>query len=365
MLTEIALTLSARETSTPGAPAGTPTATFIPPSTPSSGDQTPSTAGSGSATPTSQVCDQASFISDITVADGTVMAPGQSFTKTWRLQNVGPCTWTTGYAVVFVSGDAMSAPAVVNLSAEVPTNATLDISIDMKAPTTLGKYTGYWKLRNASGTQFGPAGMPFYVQIEVTAEAARTPSPTAGPTRTPTPTSRTPTLAATAATGAAYNFVENYCQAEWRTQSGIIACPSQEDDAKGYVLRPSSPVLEGGATETAPVLLTVPDGSASGAITGRFPAYTIRQGDRLQASAACLNSAESCSVIYQINFIAGSGSPANLGQWAHTYGRGATPIDVDLSSLAGQSIQIVLAVLNNGSSEGDQAVWINPRIVRP
>jgi hypothetical protein len=39
-------------------------------------------------------------------------------------------------------------------------------------------------------------------------------------------------------------------------------------------------------------------------------------------------------------------------------------VDVDLSSLAGQQVQIILAVLANGSAEGDQAVWIYPRIQR-
>src|SRR5512143_3278895 len=40
-------------------------------------------------------CDWAQFVADVTVPDGTSYAPGTTFTKTWRLKNIGSCTWTT------------------------------------------------------------------------------------------------------------------------------------------------------------------------------------------------------------------------------------------------------------------------------
>ena len=40
-------------------------------------------------------CDQAQFVSDLTVPDGSSFAPGATFTKTWRLKTIGTCTWTT------------------------------------------------------------------------------------------------------------------------------------------------------------------------------------------------------------------------------------------------------------------------------
>ena len=48
-------------------------------------------------------CDRAQFISDVSVPDGTMFAPNTAFSKTWRLKNVGTCTWTTGYSVVFAA----------------------------------------------------------------------------------------------------------------------------------------------------------------------------------------------------------------------------------------------------------------------
>src|SRR3972149_4698274 len=51
-------------------------------------------------------CNVSQFITDVTIPDGTVMTPGQAFTKIWRIKNIGSCTWT-GFSLVFDSGNAM------------------------------------------------------------------------------------------------------------------------------------------------------------------------------------------------------------------------------------------------------------------
>lgn len=107
---------------------------------------------------------------DVTIPDDTPMAPGQTFTKIWRLVNAGTCTWTTAYTVALFSGDAMGAPTSVPLPKSVAPNESVDITIDMVAPTTPGTYQGNWKLRDASNEWFGigPApGSPFWVRIIV------------------------------------------------------------------------------------------------------------------------------------------------------------------------------------------------------
>ena len=58
---------------------------------------------------------QASFVKDVTYADGAYVAPGQSFSKTWRIRNTGTYTWTTNMALVFVGGDQMGASPCVYL----------------------------------------------------------------------------------------------------------------------------------------------------------------------------------------------------------------------------------------------------------
>jgi hypothetical protein len=120
------------------------------------------TTGAPAATATSN-CDNADFVTDVTIPDGTVLDPGETFTKTWRLKNAGTCSWTPSYAVVFSTGDSMSGPAVQALTGNVNPGQTVDISIDLKAPSSPGTYRGDWKLRNAAGVTFAS----FYVEIKV------------------------------------------------------------------------------------------------------------------------------------------------------------------------------------------------------
>lgn len=114
------------------------------------------------ATPTSN-CDNALFITDVTYPDNTVVPASSAFTKTWRLQNIGSCSWTPSYALVFVSDSVMNGPTAQVLTGNVNPGQTVDISVNLQAPASNGTYTGNWGLRNASGVIF----THFYVKIKV------------------------------------------------------------------------------------------------------------------------------------------------------------------------------------------------------
>jgi hypothetical protein len=122
-------------------------------------------------TPTSSTCtDLAKFVDDVTVPDDSEMLPGQEFIKTWRLQNIGTCTWTNQYSMVFVNGDQMNGTTPLPLTTSVAPNGTVDVSVTLRAPGTTGTYRGDWKLKNSSGVIFGlgnNADETFYVQIKV------------------------------------------------------------------------------------------------------------------------------------------------------------------------------------------------------
>lgn len=125
--------------------------------------------------------DRAGFVADVTVPDGTPFSPGQAFTKTWRLKNTGTCTWTSSYALVFDHGDQLGGPAAVPLSGSVAPGATVDLSVNLTAPASVGTYQGFWKLRNNSNVLFGIGGggtTAFWVKIIV--PATPTPTPTLG-----------------------------------------------------------------------------------------------------------------------------------------------------------------------------------------
>lgn len=119
-------------------------------------------------------CDWVMFLKDVTIPDGTQMGPGEVFTKTWRLQNRGTCTWTSDYMLVYTSGDTMGGTTAVRLPGRVAPGQTVDVSVTLTAPNSTGHYVGYWMLRNPSGTLFGygnSAEKAFYVDIKVTRES--------------------------------------------------------------------------------------------------------------------------------------------------------------------------------------------------
>ena len=116
-----------------------------------------------------QECDKAQFITDVNIPDGTEMTPGFAFTKTWRIKNVGTCTWS-GYSVVFDAGNSMGGAAATAIGS-TPPGGTVDISVPMTAPPAAGNYRGYWRIRNASGVLLpvigGYQNKSFYVDIKV------------------------------------------------------------------------------------------------------------------------------------------------------------------------------------------------------
>jgi hypothetical protein len=122
-------------------------------------------------TPTEETpCNQAKFVTDVTVPDGTEYSPGDTFTKTWRLENVGTCTWNNDYDLVFDTGDKMGGSNVedINMGAVTPGDE-VDVSVDLTAPNTPGTYKGKWKLRSADGVVFAldDEDKPFFVEIKV------------------------------------------------------------------------------------------------------------------------------------------------------------------------------------------------------
>ncbi|MEW6325641.1 MAG: NBR1-Ig-like domain-containing protein [Nitrospirota bacterium] len=95
----------------------------------------------------------ARFVADVTVPDGTVFQPGETFTKTWRVLNSGSVAWEK-YQLFFSRGDQLEGPAFVEISA-TPAGREVEISVPMKAPGLPGVYQGHWGFRTAEGRPFG------------------------------------------------------------------------------------------------------------------------------------------------------------------------------------------------------------------
>jgi hypothetical protein len=297
-----------------------------------------------SATPiaTEDCENKASFVSDVTIPDDTNIPAGEEFTKTWRIRNSGTCTWDPEYDLVFDSGNIMGGPTNVSIPAVVAPNDTVDLSVTLQAPNSPETYRGNWKLRTPEGLIFGigaNADKPFFVQIVV------------GPTPTPKPSS-------------AYNFVDSYCDAEWRSGAGVLPCPGDDTDATGFVVKLDSPTLENGAVENEAALFTHPEWVNNGVVTGKFPAFDVEDGDTFLAVIGCLQNGFACNVRFQLNYRADGGSLQNLAMWDEQYDGNIQAVELDLSSLSGKSVEFVLAVQANGAANQDWAFWLQPRIVR-
>lgn len=315
-------------TATPGLPLPTTTASGSAPVTNTPIPQAP--------VPVSR-CDAAGFVADVTFPDGSLVTRNNNFTKIWRIQNVGTCSWTTSYALVFTSGDPMNGPSAVALSRNVNPGEYIEIPVTLTAPNKDGKYRGYWKLRNASGVLFGigtQADTAFWVDVKVTGTDY-----------------------------IAYEFAANYCSADWKNNSSALPCPGTDGDTNGFVVKLNEPVMENGAKEDEPGLLTSPQDKRDGIISGQYPSFSVQSGDRFRTLINCQHNSKKCDVIFRLDY-KNNGQTKTLGSWHEVYEGRFYPVDLDLSALDGQTVKFILVVDANGANNNDNAIWLNPQIVR-
>jgi hypothetical protein len=291
------------------------------------------------------LCDLAQFVKDVNIPDGTVMSPNQTFTKTWRLSNIGVCTWS-GYNLIFDSGDLMGGTSPIAIGTVSP-GQDVDLSVNLTAPASNGKYRGYWRIRNPSGVLIpvasGYQGKSFYVDVKV------------------------------AVTSPGFDLHTRAPAATW------ISCGSPcgggttltfggpDTDANGFALYRNGERLEDGSTP-GKVLETHPMWVDDGVISGLYVPYTVVAGEHFSAKIGFLAAPDgSCgtgNAIFQFNYKE-SGTIHPLGTWTETCNGTLRSVDVDLSSIAGHNVQFTLAVLANGSSSQDWAVWVSPQVAIP
>lgn len=337
VFTAAALTVQAQLTQS--VPFNTPTLPPAPPTNTAVSFPTaalPTAILSVSATP---VCDQARFVKDVSIPDGTIFAPGASFTKTWRLTNDGTCTWS-GYTLVFDSGDAMSGTSPISIPT-VGSGSEIDLSVTLTAPTTVGSYKGYWRIRSASGVLIpvlgGTGGKSFFVDIKV------------------------------AVSSSGFDLYTRATDATWVSGAGSLAFGGPDTNASGFAMYRNGQLLEGGATP-AKSLEMHPQWVNDGIITGLYPAYTVVAGERFRAKIGFLAKADGTCGVGNVKFqlfYKEAGVLKPLGEWADTCDGALKELDIDLGSIAGKTVQFALQVHANGPADQDWAVWIGPRVELP
>ncbi len=181
-------------------PTDTPTAVQTPDASTTTTPGTPS----GTDAAAASCKDSAILIEDVTVPDNSQMQYGQKFTKTWRFQNNGKCKWS-GYTIAFVAGDRMSSPDSASVP-ETEAGKTVDVSVDLTAPSLDGGYTGYYELRNATGETLAiGTEKTFWVKILI-GNATAAPVPTIAIT----PISGVPTVKVSGPASCNYSTSSSY-----------------------------------------------------------------------------------------------------------------------------------------------------------
>lgn len=141
-------------------------ALFLPPT--SAVTSTPAPVSTNVSTPISAVTEEACsntlvFIRDLTVADGTIFAPGEKIDKRWLVENQGTCNWNSRYFLKFTGGQPMDAKIEQSLVPALSGSQAV-VRIIFTAPDEPGKYRSAWQAYTPEPQPFGD---PFFIEIKV------------------------------------------------------------------------------------------------------------------------------------------------------------------------------------------------------
>jgi len=169
----------------------------------------------------------------------------------------------------------------------------------------------------------------------------------------------------------ALDFSKQPCSASWSNNGEYLPCPGNlEEISSGYADRFDSILIEGEIHINQPGLLTIPAQKNSGyyAIFGKYPPFTVQPGDRFQAVLTCADGHTNCDVSFSLEYYASGNTVLQVpdAKWEKQYDPEGYYIyaDASLDPLAGQTVQFLLTVRDNGNADDDYAVWIIPHIAR-
>jgi hypothetical protein len=302
--------------------ASAPTATPIPP------------------TPTEPVtpCDLAGFVSDGALPDGSHLKTTSPFTKVWTIRNIGTCTWAEDYALVYSGGELMAGKSPLTIGRALAPGDAFEISANLVAPAISGLYSSQWLLQNSAGVTFGmsPDDEPLSLSITVGSHQS-----------------------------IALDLTESACQAEWTSSTGSVDCPETEDIAGGFVNPVESTTGEGGIGFTQPGLEVIPNEGPGGAIMGTYGLLQIQPGDSFHAILACADNQPDCSLVFELLYDPGDHHLVSVRRWVEVTDGTHQKVVVDLSSLAGETIRLILSVSSQtGTTYDNKGLWITPMILR-
>ena len=166
-----------------------------------------------------------------------------------------------------------------------------------------------------------------------------------------------------------FDFSDRVCKASWSNNGEYLPCPGdQKKISNGYANRLDSFKINGDVQVEVPALLTIPAQPESqyGGIFGKYPPYSIQEGDRFRARLACRNEHMGCDATASLEFFTADNQVEQVSsaEWHITYdpAGGFTEVEINLDYLAGRTLQFLLVVRENGDPIEDHIIWIQPHI---
>ncbi len=199
------------------------------------------------------------------------------------------------------------------------------------------------------------------------------PTETNTPEPTSTPTAQILEVTTPDPSTVVLDFVAAMCTAQWSNNGEYLICPGDPDDTgAGYVDRLDGTTISGDTLVEAPSLITIPAYERLAGIFGHYPALEVWEGDTFHAILACQPSDTDCNVEFGLSYFDSYGGFHDLSPQIgpspisdHDASSGAyTEVEVDLSALAGQTVEFTLVVRTKGDRTRNNPIWILPYIQR-
>jgi hypothetical protein len=103
----------------------------------------------------------ARFVRDVTMPDGSEIAPYSTFFKTWRVRNDGQGAWPEGCHLVSAGGDRLCDSklgddfVIREPVPATPAGEEVELTLELCAPSATGRHVGYFRLEKPDGGLFG------------------------------------------------------------------------------------------------------------------------------------------------------------------------------------------------------------------
>ncbi len=103
------------------------------------------------------------YLEDLSLPDGSLVSPGETLDKRWRVENNGTCNWDRRYRLKLIAGPSLGASEEQALyPARAGTQA--DLRILFTAPQEAGTYRSAWQAFSPEGQPFGD---PIFIEVVV------------------------------------------------------------------------------------------------------------------------------------------------------------------------------------------------------